>query len=166
MSRKLPEGLPLEIQELAWMMLAKFLKAMPEIGIRHDAENAFHLLKALEEEESENPHHAYILQSFANWMEAEFDEIAPLDKPYTLEEVRNLKDEDGWINGYVLMDLCEVIDHDLEWFLDEISERLVGSPLLQEISYKTISVRDETLLVYVEGKTDYLLECEGEEEEE
>lgn len=52
----------------------------------------------------------------------------------------------------VRVDLCEVIDNDLEGFLDILSERATGGPLLMDISYRVVAVeQDSTLVIEVDG---------------
>lgn len=51
----------------------------------------------------------------------------------------------------VEVDLSEIIDTDLEGFLDILSERATGSPLLMDISYKVIGCENDTLKIEVDG---------------
>jgi hypothetical protein len=53
----------------------------------------------------------------------------------------------------VEVDLSEIIDTDLEGFLDILSERATGSPLLMDISYRIVSVENDTLKIEVDGDT-------------
>lgn len=45
---------------------------------------------------------------------------------------------DNWRRQTVTVDLSDVIDLDLEGFLDLISERAYGTPLAQDIEYEIV----------------------------
>ena len=65
--------------------------------------------------------------------------IAPLTK----EAVCRYKDDNNYIRGIVKVELSDMIENDLEGFLDLISEKLTGSPLLMDIGYEPVSVFEE-----------------------
>ena len=56
----------------------------------------------------------------------------------------------------VEVDLSDVIDNDLEGFLDLLSERAVNSPLLMDISYRIVGHDGDTLKIEVDGDTSAL----------
>lgn len=75
--------------------------------------------------------------------------------PYTKEEILNKKTEDGYIEGIVYIPIYEAIGEDNEFFYDTLSERLVGSPLLCDITYRVIGIDDnENLIVSVRGSVE------------
>lgn len=75
-----------------------------------------------------------------------------LDKPYTEEEINSLIDKNGYITGNVVANLTEIIDADLESFLDILSIRLTGSDLLTDISYEPIGfLQGYGLVIQVHG---------------
>jgi hypothetical protein len=58
----------------------------------------------------------------------------------------------GYITGTVAIDLGDVIDGDLEAFLDLLSEALTGSGLLMDINYRLVGVDDDhTMRLEVTG---------------
>ncbi|MHB8409557.1 MAG: hypothetical protein ACYDHY_15945 [Acidiferrobacterales bacterium] len=61
-------------------------------------------------------------------------------------------DDNMIVNARATIGLSEVIDGNLETFLDEISEDAVGSALLEDISYRLVGFADDaTLLIEVQG---------------
>jgi hypothetical protein len=73
------------------------------------------------------------------------------DKPLTKAQLKDLSDPSGWIDDVVVpVELSEIIDNDLEGFLDIIGER-VGSPLMQNIGYHVVGHNDNTLHLEVHG---------------
>ena len=52
-----------------------------------------------------------------------------LEKPLSIMEMLDRCDADLYVEGDVVIDLSELIDHDLEGTLDIMAERLTGSPL-------------------------------------
>lgn len=51
--------------------------------------------------------------------------------------------EDGTVTGTATIPLDQIVDGDLEWLLDEISEQVTGTVLLQDFSYKMESIDPE-----------------------
>lgn len=74
-------------------------------------------------------------------------------------------DDDGWITTIVEVDLSEVIERDLEGFLDLISERATGvemSRLMQQ-SWRIVGFKSTgTVLLEVTGDASADLELEAE----
>ena len=56
-----------------------------------------------------------------------------------------------YITKTVEMPLNRIINHDLEDFLDELSERAIGDYLLMDVSYKVVGNKGDTLLIEVHG---------------
>jgi hypothetical protein len=51
-----------------------------------------------------------------------------------------------------MVELHEIINNDLEGFLDILSERAVGNGLLMDIAYRVVAVQDDgTLILEVDG---------------
>lgn len=61
-----------------------------------------------------------------------------LTKPLSKDEVKKLRDEEGYISVNVPFDLNEIIDHDLEGFNDLAEERILEHGILADISYKVV----------------------------
>lgn len=66
------------------------------------------------------------------------------------------------VSGIVRVDLHEIIDTDLEGFIDLCSERLVGSTLLMDVNYRIVGVEGETLLIDVSGDPSMVVDDEPE----
>lgn len=74
-----------------------------------------------------------------------------LEKPYTEEEIRT-KENNNRIEGVIKIEMAQIIHSDMEEFLDIISEKLTGSCLLSDISYKIVGHEsDYTILLLVSG---------------
>lgn len=81
--------------------------------------------------------------------------IAPLTK----EAVCRYKDDNNYIRGIVKVELSDMINNNLEAFLDCLSEKLTGSPLLMEISYEPVSICDDgEIYLLVSGDVTEVLE--------
>jgi hypothetical protein len=82
--------------------------------------------------------------------------------PYTIDEIRKncetMSDGSQWISGIVAIDLPEIIDGDLDEFLDLASSLLVGSPLLMDIETMPVEVEDGVILFRITGCVDAILE--------
>lgn len=94
-----------------------------------------------------------------------------MDRPYTEDEIRERMDEDCYVTGRVMVSLSELIDNDLDSFLDLLGERLVDSPCLMDISYKAVGVTnidsgDTDIIIEVTGDVSEVIEIEDEDEEE
>lgn len=65
-----------------------------------------------------------------------------LREPLDASTIRARLDEYGYVTGCVAVETDEMIEGDLESFLDLISERLVGSSLGMDLSYRAVGVDD------------------------
>jgi len=85
-------------------------------------------------------------------------------RPYTEAEVRANLDKDGYISGNIEVGLSEIINRDLEGFLDMISMKLVNSDLLMNVNYEVVGAsRGGSLVVRVMGNPSGILGDEPEE---
>lgn len=83
-------------------------------------------------------------------------------RPYSQEEILLRCNEELYLDGEVLIDMNEIFDG-LENFLDILSMRLIGSPLLTDISYEVVDVMENNLLVLkVRGGASEALEITDE----
>lgn len=82
--------------------------------------------------------------------------------PLTKEAVCRYKDDNNYIRGIVKVELSDMIENDLEGFLDLISEKLTGSPLLMDIGYEPVSVSEEELYLLVSGDVSEI--CDEEQD--
>ena len=82
--------------------------------------------------------------------------------PLTKEAVCRYKDDNNYIRGIVKVELSDLIENDLDGFLDLISEKLTGSPLLMDIGYEPVSVSEEGLYLLVSGDVSEI--CDEEQD--
>ena len=58
-----------------------------------------------------------------------------------------------------MVHLSDIIDNDLEGFLDLLSEKLIGSPLLMDINYDVVdSTAEVCIIIKVRGDVPEILE--------
>lgn len=87
--------------------------------------------------------------------------MAHLLKPFTVAEIRQNLDANGYISGDVLVDLSDIIDNDLEGFLDIISEKLVGNDLLMDITYEVAGGSKDGVVINVTGDPSIAIDDEN-----
>lgn len=79
--------------------------------------------------------------------------------PYTAEELKEKADENGYVEGNVIVPFSNIIDRDLEGFLDLLGEKLVANECLMDISYKAIEVtEDQNVIIWVRGDASEVME--------
>lgn len=83
-----------------------------------------------------------------------------ISEPLTVKEMKRRSDANGYLVGVVAIDLSDAIDNDLEGWLDILSEKLTGSPLLMDISYGVVGHDGDELHVKVTGDISQVIECE------
>jgi hypothetical protein len=91
-----------------------------------------------------------------------------LKQPLTKAQMKELQDDAGYVEGVIEISLADMIDNDLENFLDYIAYKLIDSPCLMDIQYSIVGCADEyTVLLKVSGQIDWSIEddtdCEQEE---
>lgn len=90
------------------------------------------------------------------------DKIAILNKPLTPKELDELKDKQGNVTQTLEFDLGDIIDNDIEWLNDEVSERITGSTIgLTDISFKAVGAKksiDKTFIKVTGNVEDFLAE--------
>jgi hypothetical protein len=76
-----------------------------------------------------------------------------------LEELEKSSENFPYVTGRVVIGLEDVISADMEWFLDEISEQLVGSILLMDVNYTAVGVTEGgSLVLEVSGDVSAVLD--------
>lgn len=88
------------------------------------------------------------------------------EAPLSIEDIRNSVDENGRIEGIIKVHISDIIDRNLDEFLDFISVALTGSDLLMNIYYETVALSNtekDTLYVRVSGDASSILEMAGDE---
>lgn len=86
-------------------------------------------------------------------------------EPMTEEEMRANQDDAGYISGVVAVSLSDLIEGDRDNFLDYISEKLTGSPLLMNIDFKVVGgvpENEDLVLIEVVGDASGIIEAEYE----
>ncbi|MDR2982922.1 MAG: hypothetical protein LBV12_11830 [Puniceicoccales bacterium] len=82
-------------------------------------------------------------------------EYPVLQKAYTKEEIEKMADEVGYIEGVVKVSLDNLIDNDLEGFLDTLSLSLIDSVCLMDINYKLVGCCENgTGLILARGQAE------------
>ncbi len=85
-------------------------------------------------------------------------------EPLTYAQVKSLADADDWIAVDIYVSLEEIIDNDLEGFLDIICSR-TGIYSLMDFIYGVSGVsEDGQILIHVEGDASEFLEDENPDE--
>ena len=80
-------------------------------------------------------------------------------KLISADEILASRDENNYVEGYVKLHISEVIDSDLELFLDLLSNNLVGSDLLMDINYEVVALAEKDTLVFkVTGDVSNIIE--------
>ena len=94
------------------------------------------------------------------------DRIIDLTASKSAKEVIASRNEDNYVEGYVQIHISDMIDNDLETFLDLLSLNLVGNELLMDINYDVVGLADEpnTLVLKVRGDVSDVLEFDEEDE--
>lgn len=94
------------------------------------------------------------------------DRIIDLTASKSAKEVIASRDENNYVEGYVRMHISDMIDNDLETFLDLLSLKLVGNELLMDINYNVVGLADEqdTLILKVRGDVSMVMELDEEDE--
>ena len=76
-----------------------------------------------------------------------------MEKPYSKDQLQEkVTGDNPYVEGFVMVDMNELIQNDLENILDILSIRLTGSELLMDISYSAVEVtEDGQIVVWVRG---------------
>lgn len=81
-----------------------------------------------------------------------------MEKPYTIEEMKEKQDEDGFVAGCVAVPLSDLIGFDLERFLFLLARKLVDDETLMNVSYELVGTKGSDLLIKVVGDVTEILE--------
>ncbi len=63
------------------------------------------------------------------------------------EEIIASRDENNYVEGYITVHISDLIDNNLDSFLDIISEKLVGSVLLMDVTYDVVGFEEDNMIV-------------------
>lgn len=92
-----------------------------------------------------------------------------LSGPISQEDIQKFSDENHYVEGVVKVHISDMIDNDLESFLDMISIRLVDSELLMDVNYSVIGLCEDepdTLYLLVRGDASMTLDDTDDDEVE
>lgn len=91
-------------------------------------------------------------------------EFEVLQKPLTIEEIKErVKKEDStYVEVVVEVSLSQLIDNDLDGFLDLMGEKSVGSVLLQDIQYKLVAGHEDVAYIQVIGDVSGIIDFEDD----
>lgn len=82
-----------------------------------------------------------------------------LTKPLTPDEIKANMNENNYITENIMIHLSDIIDMDLEGFLDYLSVTVTNSPLLMDISYDAIGILDKNnIIIQVHGDVSTIIE--------
>lgn len=82
-----------------------------------------------------------------------------LTKPLTPDEIKANMNENNYITENIMIHLSDIIDMDLESFLDYLSITVTNSPLLMDISYDAIGILDKNnIIIQVHGDVSTIIE--------
>lgn len=89
----------------------------------------------------------------------------PMDEPLSTEKAQKIQEQDGTVHGIVSVELSEMIECDLEAFLNMLNERLTEA-LLSDIYYRAvgISLDGNYLFFRASGRILFLEESESDEQ--
>lgn len=91
------------------------------------------------------------------WVELSTD----VNTPYTMEQMRTLRDENNYITGLITICVYDMIDMDIETFLDTLSTKLTGTTILHDINYEFIgNDNNDNLIFRVTGDLDLIINDE------
>ena len=84
--------------------------------------------------------------------------IKALKKPLSMAQIKKAHKAGKKLTGIIAISLIELIQNDEERVLDIISERLTGTELLENFSYKVAGMDSKNnILLKVVGDVDYVL---------
>lgn len=81
-----------------------------------------------------------------------------LNAPLSLDEVRRQMEQMNEVSGIVRVELHEIVVGSFDDFFEGLGQKLVGSPLLSDISYSARGVDGSALLIEVRGNAQCFLE--------
>lgn len=81
-----------------------------------------------------------------------------LYEPLSPFEIAMRRDEDNWVEGYIALDLGDVIDGDLEGHIDQVSEKLVGSSLLMDVNFEPVRIENGEIIGKASGDISMVVE--------
>ena len=84
-----------------------------------------------------------------------------LDKPLSIQEMKRQMKAQNCIIGTVKISLQEIIDSDLNRFIDLLSNRLTGSLLLTDTNWHVTGHNGDTLHICVSGNACHIIKENG-----
>lgn len=92
-----------------------------------------------------------------------------IERPYDSQDIRERMDANGYVEGNVAVPLSDIIDNDLEGFLDLLAEKLVDSVCLMDISYRAVGILDPgsddaSVIISVRGDASECIEDDDDDD--
>lgn len=85
----------------------------------------------------------------------------------TMKQTKPHIEDDGLLYGVIEVEINDIIDRDLEQFLDFISEKLTGTEVLSDIQYSVVGHKmPDAILLEVSGDPHFLLEHNADLQEQ
>ncbi|KQN96836.1 hypothetical protein [Paenibacillus sp. Leaf72] len=85
--------------------------------------------------------------------------------PLTLSQIKDRIGANNMIKGIIKVDFNQMLELNLDEFLDLISEKLIGSPLLMDVTYELIAVANvDSVWVKVSGDASFIMNSDTQEE--
>lgn len=81
-----------------------------------------------------------------------------LKEPLSMEEMQSQMEKNQKVQGVVEVELSEIVNRDLESFLDLISDKLTNTWLLSGTDYELVGHKGNTLHLKVTGDAGLVLE--------
>lgn len=81
-----------------------------------------------------------------------------LYEPLSPFEIAMRRDENNFVEGYIAVDLGDVIDGDLESHLDQIGEKLVGSSSLMDVNFEPVRIENGAIVGKASGDVSTIVE--------
>ena len=81
-----------------------------------------------------------------------------ITKTMTIDDINKQKDEKNYIEGNIIVSLDDILDINIEDFMDILSTKLTGSPLLMDIGYQIIGTQNNNLIIHVTGDASSILD--------
>ena len=133
----------------------------------HDGPFEVDVQESLDEVLAENPN--YFDTPYPHNMTVRHPEVA-IESPLSPYELGARMDEDGYVKALAVLDLDDMVDHDVEEHNDAVSKTLVGNRLLMDIntSPERISVDkasgSSTVVFSIAGDVSAVVECLDDDE--
>ena len=70
-----------------------------------------------------------------------------IEEPLNYEDIRTTMDSNCYVTANISIHLFDILYNDVNEFLECLSNTLTGTPLLEDIKYKIIGVKENNILI-------------------